>query len=244
MRIHDAGDPRGSPLVLIHGLSTSHRCWDRNLAALGERHHLRLVELFQRGRHGVRFDLSETARQLGRALAAGPAPASVIGHSMGGLIALHLAAQAPELVDRLVLAAAPVGKPARSLLAQLGAVVMSGTRTDRQSVSLVMATLLAAGPMRMAAATNATLRADLAEEAAAVAIPTLLVWGEHDRLVPVEVGRRLAELIPDARLVTIPGAGHQAMWEAPEAFNSAVLPFLAGVANAHRGDRRRRGARQ
>ncbi|HYN63887.1 MAG TPA: alpha/beta fold hydrolase [Candidatus Limnocylindrales bacterium] len=228
MRIHGAGNPRGSPLVLIHGLSSSHRCWDRNLAALGADHHVRLVELFPRGRRGMRFDLSETAQHLRRMLEAGPAPVSVIGHSMGGLIALHLADQAPELVDRLVLAAAPVGRRSRSLLGQLGGVVMSGTRTDLQSVSLVMGTLLAAGPMRMAAATHATLRADLAGEAAALGMPTLLVWGDDDRLVPVEVGRRLAQLVPNARLVTIAMAGHQAMWEAPEAFNAAVLSFLTG----------------
>jgi pimeloyl-ACP methyl ester carboxylesterase len=225
MRIYHTGNQQGPPLVLIHGLSSSHRCWDRNLAALGEAHSLQLVELFPRGEPGVHFNLPETAAQLGELLGAGP-PASVIGHSMGGLIALHLAAQAPELVDRLVLAAVPVGKPARSLVAQLGGVLASGSRTDLQSVSMVMGTLLAAGPMRILAATSATLRADLAVEAAALPMPTLLVWGDRDRLVPVEAGRGLARTIPDARFITIHGAGHQAMWEAPEAFSAAVLPFL------------------
>jgi pimeloyl-ACP methyl ester carboxylesterase len=238
MHIHDAGNAQGPPLVLIHGLSSSHRCWERNLTALGQDHYLQLVELFPRGRRGMRFDLSETARELVQALRAGPTPVAVIGHSMGGLIALHLAAQAPELIDRLVLAAAPVGKPSRSLLGQLGGVVMSGTRTDLQSVSLVMGTLLAAGPMRMAAATHATLRADLAAEAATLPMPTLLVWGDDDRLVPVEIGRRLAQLIPDAQLVAIPGAGHQAMWEAPDAFSAAVLRFLNATAGSRSGARR------
>jgi pimeloyl-ACP methyl ester carboxylesterase len=225
VHIHDAGNPHGAPLVLIHGLSSSHRCWERNVAALGADHHLRLVELFPRGRRGIRFDLAEAARQLGHAVRAGPSPAAVIGHSMGGLIALHLAAQSPDLVDRLVLAATPV-TTSRSLLGRLGGVVMSGTRTDSQSVSLVMATLLAAGPMRMAAATHATLRADLAAEAATTTVPTLLIWGEDDRVVPLEVGRQLARVMPDARLLTIAGAGHQAMWEAPDAFNAAVAAFL------------------
>jgi pimeloyl-ACP methyl ester carboxylesterase len=229
MNIHDAGNQYGSPVVLIHGLSSSHRCWERNVDALGEDHHLRLVELFPHGRRGVRFDLSETARELGQALQEGPTPVAVIGHSMGGLVALHLAAQAPELIDRLVLAATPVGRSSRSLLGQLGGVVMSGTRTDLQSVSLVMATLLAAGPMRMAAATHATLRANLAGEAAALETPTLLIWGEDDWVVPVEIGRRLAPHMRDAQLRTIPAAGHQAMWEAPDAFNATVLRFLTAT---------------
>ncbi|MEP6469182.1 MAG: alpha/beta fold hydrolase [Chloroflexota bacterium] len=113
------------------------------------------------------------------------------------------------------------------MLAQLSGVLASGTRTDLQSVRMVMGTLLAAGPMRILAATSATLRADLAAEAASLPMPTLLIWGDRDRLVPVDAGRRLARTIPDARFIAIPGAGHQAMWEAPEAFTAAVLPFLA-----------------
>jgi pimeloyl-ACP methyl ester carboxylesterase len=227
MRIHEDGNPDAPVLVLIHGLSSSHRCWSRNVATLGERHHLRLVELFPRGRLGMRFDLAETAIALAAALeSAGRGPVSVLGHSMGGLIALHLASLAPDLVERLVLAAAPVAAPPRSVMRQLGGVLLSGARTDARSVGLVMATLAAAGPVRMLAATHATLRADLAAEAARLAVPTLLLWGEADAIVPVETGRRLAEIIPDGRLVTIPAAGHQAMWDAPERFNAAVLSFL------------------
>ncbi|HET6819085.1 MAG TPA: alpha/beta fold hydrolase, partial [Candidatus Limnocylindria bacterium] len=62
--------------------------------------------------------------------------------------------------------------------------------------------------------------------AAAIRVPTLLVWGEDDALVPAEVGERLATLIPGSQLQLIPGAGHQPQWEVPEAFHAAILPFL------------------
>ncbi len=227
MRIHDAGLPEGGlPLVLIHGLSTSHRCWDRNLAGLGAGRRLLLVELFPRGRPARRqFSLAEAASELGEMLA-GIGSCDVIGHSMGGLVALHLASRQPDLVSRLVLASTPVLREEAPFVRRVASVVASGSRSDPRSIGLVLATVLAAGPGRIAAATQATLRADLTAEAAALTQPTLLVWGSRDRLVPPDNARRLVELIPDARLEILEEAGHDAMWEAPEAFNDAVLRFL------------------
>jgi pimeloyl-ACP methyl ester carboxylesterase len=227
MRIHEAGNPDGQTLVLIHGLSSSHRCWDRNLAALGEHHRLRLVELFPRGRRAPAYDLRDAAVELSDMLEPADEPMAVLGHSMGGLIALHLTAMTPALVSRLVLAAPPAAEHPGSLLSRAGGVLRSATRTDRQSIGLVVSTLVAAGPLRMAAAAQATLRADLAAEVAGVATPTLLIWGADDLLVPVETGRRMESAMRDARLVVIPGAAHQAMWDAPAEFDAAVLAFLS-----------------
>jgi pimeloyl-ACP methyl ester carboxylesterase len=58
-------------------------------------------------------------------------------------------------------------------------------------------------------------------------MPVLVIWGERDPIVPREIGDRLAAMIPDARLQVIPRAGHQPQWEAPDAFQAALLPFLA-----------------
>jgi pimeloyl-ACP methyl ester carboxylesterase len=84
-------------------------------------------------------------------------------------------------------------------------------------------------PVQLLDATAVSVRSDLGTIAAALHIPTLVLWGEQDALVPVEVGQRLTELIPGARLHVLPGAGHQPQWEAPDAFHAAVLPFLAEV---------------
>jgi pimeloyl-ACP methyl ester carboxylesterase len=67
-----------------------------------------------------------------------------------------------------------------------------------------------------------------------VAAPTLLVWGEHDGVVPLAVGRRLADLLPDAELAVVPGAGHSPMWDRPEAFNRLVTEFLAAPPSGQR----------
>jgi pimeloyl-ACP methyl ester carboxylesterase len=62
-----------------------------------------------------------------------------------------------------------------------------------------------------------------------LAAPTLVLCGEHDGVTPPAVGTRLIAAIPDARLVTIPGAGHLAAVEQPERYNAAVREFLRGV---------------
>jgi len=60
-----------------------------------------------------------------------------------------------------------------------------------------------------------------------IAAPTLLVWGERDLLVPLELGQALHQAIQGSRLVVVPGAGHNVMFERPEQFNRLVLDFLA-----------------
>ena len=59
-----------------------------------------------------------------------------------------------------------------------------------------------------------------------ITIPTLVAWGQHDRLIPLALGERFAREIPGARLVVVPDTGHAPMIETPEAFLAAVQPFL------------------
>jgi len=67
---------------------------------------------------------------------------------------------------------------------------------------------------------------------AEIRCPTLILWGEHDRWLPIEQGRRLANLINDAQLKTVAGAGHLVQEDAPEAIVAAVLAFVATEAAA------------
>ena len=60
----------------------------------------------------------------------------------------------------------------------------------------------------------------------AITLPTLIVWGEHDGLIPLALGRRFADEIPGARLVVVPGSGHAPMIETPQAFLAALGDFL------------------
>jgi 3-oxoadipate enol-lactonase len=62
-----------------------------------------------------------------------------------------------------------------------------------------------------------------------VAVPTLVITGDEDELIPVEESRRLARAIPGATLAILPRAGHLANLEQPDAFNEQLTAFLTGV---------------
>ncbi len=62
-----------------------------------------------------------------------------------------------------------------------------------------------------------------------IEVPTLILWGREDRLVPVRLGRRLANTIPNSQLVVLPGVGHVPQFELPDETRSLVLTFLDGI---------------
>jgi pimeloyl-ACP methyl ester carboxylesterase len=225
MRIRSIGDEEAPALVLIHGLSSSPRSWQRNVEALGAGRRLLIVDLFPADA-GPRFSIAREAAELLERLNRETRPVAIIGHSLGGLIAINVAAEATQLVERLVLMSVPASRASQSIAAQLLAVASSGTRTDLRSIAVVAGTVLTANPVQLVAATRATLRADVAYEAARLEMPCLLLWGANDAIVPPTVGHRLASTIPDASLVLLEGAAHQPQWDAPDAFHAAVLPFL------------------
>jgi pimeloyl-ACP methyl ester carboxylesterase len=227
MRIHDAGDPGAPSLVLVHGLASSHRGWDRNLPGLARRHRVRIVELLPAGDWRRPFGLSAAATTLAELLADERQPVAIVGHSMGGLVVVELARRAPGLVSRLVLVDVPAVPLRRHPLRRAADVIGSGRRTDLASVGIVAAAAWRAGPLRLLAATRETLRADVGADLAGVTQPTLVVWGADDRVVPLQVGHAMVAALPHGQLALIPEAGHQPMWEQPEAFNAVVEEFLA-----------------
>ena len=72
-------------------------------------------------------------------------------------------------------------------------------------------------------------RADLMPLLAQVSVPTLVITGEEDEMIPVDESRRMAAAVKGATLVIIPGAGHLSNLEQPEAFNDAVNNFLTAL---------------
>jgi pimeloyl-ACP methyl ester carboxylesterase len=225
MRVRSVGLAVGEPLVLIHGLASSPRCWARTVPAVDGGRRVLLADLFDDV--GRSFDIGASAENLAGALASESGPADVVGHSLGGLVALHLAARHPDLVHRLVLVDVPaLPHPARRL-GQALAVAGSAARTDLSSIGLVLGSVLRRSPVRLLSATRATLEANVGNELDAVAgRAILLVWGERDAIVPLSVGEALAHRLSSARLVVIAGAGHQPMWEKPAAFNRELTEFL------------------
>ncbi|MGE0542451.1 MAG: alpha/beta fold hydrolase [Dehalococcoidia bacterium] len=226
---HVAG--AGDPVILVHGLAGSSRWWRRNVPALAARYRTYLVDLPRFGAmHGRgRFVLVEAAAWLVAWMrSAGLDHAHIIGHSMGGLIAIRLAAQQPDTVSRLVLTA-PAGLPsARSLAAHALPLLRAARHSKPGLLPLLAYDTARAGPRTLWRAAQEIVSEDVRADLAAIRSPTLVIMGENDPLVPPATGRILQERIADARLLVLKAAGHVVMFDQPDAFNRAVVPFLAG----------------
>jgi pimeloyl-ACP methyl ester carboxylesterase len=223
----------GEPLVLIHGLAESSRVWYRNVPALAERYHVYLVDLpgFGSMRHLRRyFDLHECSSWLdGWMQAVGLTSAHMVGHSMGGYVAMALAALRPEKIQRLVLVdsiGAPFASP--DLRRNQYQAFKAIGRTTPAFWPYIAYDYLRAGPVMVLKAAQQILALDAAEVVAAVQAPTLLIWGAEDDLVPLAMSRPLHERLAESRLLVLERANHFCMFEQPRVFNDALLRFLQG----------------
>jgi pimeloyl-ACP methyl ester carboxylesterase len=228
----------GTPVALIHGLSGSTRWWSKNIEALAARHLVAAVDLIGFGssrRYWVAPEIppsfSEVAALVARWLRTFEEPVHVVGHSMGGLIAIRVAAEHPELVRSLVLVNAAGMRfrfDPRPHVRSLPRPPYGGPGIAR----VLVPDFIRAGPASVAIAGARVVLGNVQEMMHAVRAPSLLVWGENDPLVPLPYGEAMQREIAGARLVVIPRAAHVAMWDAPEAFNDAVLAFLDEVDTA------------
>jgi pimeloyl-ACP methyl ester carboxylesterase len=219
----------GPPVVMIHGLSGSTRWWARNVPALARHFQVHVVDLvgFGGSRAPSRFVLHEAASHLIRWMDhLGLDRASIVGHSMGGFIAADLAAEAPARVERLVLVDAVALPLERTRWQQALGLAHGLWRLPVSFLPILFTDVHRAGPVTILQAARELLSADIQAKLARVTAPTLLVWGARDEIVPVQLGERLAHVLPSARLVVLAGAGHNPMWDRADDFNRAVLDFL------------------
>lgn len=221
----EGGD--GPPLVLVHGLSGSSRWWRFNVPRLRQHFHLYVVDLAGFGRSRGRLVLREAAAFLTRWMDhVGLPQAAFVGHSMGGVITADLAACHPERVSRLVLVDAAVLLFERSYLRNAWGVLRAAHRLPLDFWPVLVRDAYQAGPRTIVRAAYELVSTDMGPRLAHVAAPTLVVWGARDTAVPLALGERLVAALPDATLKVLPGAGHNPMWDRPEAFNEAVVSFL------------------
>ena len=219
----------GPPLVLLHGLAGSGAWWKRNMPALSSAFRVMAIDLpgFGSSHPDARLILDEAPAQVAALLGdLGVERAHVIGHSMGGLVAGALAADYPERVDRLVLVDAGFLSLDPILRHRITGPLRTLPWTSPTILPILLRDAVRAGPVRMARVTAELLRKDWRHKLPAITAPTLVVWGEHDRVCNLHIGERIAATVPGARLVVIPGAGHNPMWEKQAAFDREVLHFL------------------
>ena len=257
MRLNAVEAGAGDPVVLLHGLFGAAQNWgavQKRLAAPGPR--MRRVIALDLRNHGTSpwaeaMDYPAMAADVAETVSALGAPrAAVIGHSMGGKVAMALALSQPEAVERLVVAdIAPVAYPPalRPYIAAMQDVPLHPGLTRREADAALAAAVPEAGirafllqNLRFDAAPAPAWRLNL--EAIAAAMPgiegfpapsgaypgpVLVLGGERSRYVRPEHHGTIRALFPAARFATVPGAGHWVHAENPAGFLALVEPFLA-----------------
>jgi pimeloyl-ACP methyl ester carboxylesterase len=220
----------GPPLVLLHGYGGSARWWARNLAPLARSHTVYALDLpgFGASRLSGSYSFSRVTELLASWMEAnGITPAVVVGHSMGGQLAMLLAASHPAKVCALVLIA-PAGIPFDTHLVGIARQAFrSRAGGDARFTPIVVLGSLRAGPRIMWQAVGEIRSVDVRPVLAAVLAPSLILWGDQDRLLPVRNAAPLAAAIKGAELRVVPGAGHNLFFDDPGLVNTAIGEFLA-----------------
>ena len=261
----------GPVLLLIHGITQASQTWDLVAPALTGRFRVLAPDLLGHGLSAKPrgdYSLGAFAAGVRDLLAAlGHDRATVVGHSLGGGVAMQFAYQFPERVQRLVLVSSGgLGREVHSLLraatlpgaeflmplictarlrdagnAVAGALGRIGLRAapdveemwrgyasladarTRQAFVHTLRTIIDPAGQRV----SAMDRLYLASE-----VPTLLVWGERDGIIPVEHGRAAHASIPGSRLVTFSEAKHFPHREEPAAFVDTLIDFIDSTSPA------------
>lgn len=261
-----AGD--GGPVVLLlHGIASSSATWEAVLPGLGRHATVIAPDLLGHGQSakpaGADYSLGAHAGGLRDLLVAlGHDRATLVGHSLGGGIALQMAYQYPERCERLALVG--TGGLGREVHAVLRAAALPGAEwvlplvctarlngaasalgrtlgrlglragADASEMWLCYTSLAEAGARQAFLQTlrgvvhfggqrlSATDRLYLAAH-----LPTLLVWGERDSIIPPAHARTAQELLPGSRLEVFPGAGHFPHRQHPQRFVEVLADFLS-----------------
>ena len=250
-----AVDHAGSgPMVLfMHGIGGNRLNWSEQIEACSASFHA--VAWDARG-YGESDDyegpleFGDFARDVVRVLDHfGARRAHLVGLSMGGRIAQDFHARFPDRVATLVLCdtmsdfTTTLSPEKRAEFVRLRQEPLLSGKEPEDIADGIVASLI--GPnadedarlqLRRSIALlhkesylktiEASLTFDRSAEVERIAVPTLLLYGEHDRLTPPDVGRALAGRIAGSRFVMIEDAGHLANMEQPQAFNAALLAFL------------------
>jgi 3-oxoadipate enol-lactonase len=244
----DAG--QGLPLVFLHGFPLHRGAWQKQVDAL--RSSYRVIAPDLRGFGGSDTRPGPSTMELYAAdvhallqlLTTGPV--ILIGHSMGGYVALAFARQFPEMLRGLVLVSTKAGRDTTEAAAGRRAIA---ERVKAEGVQVVVETMapkmLAAGnqDVRMAEQVRGIMtssksagvigallgmaeRPDSTSLLGQILVPTLVITGEDDTLIPPAESKKMAQAIPGSQFEVIPHAGHLVSFEQPGEFNRVLKEWL------------------
>jgi pimeloyl-ACP methyl ester carboxylesterase len=250
----------GPVLLLVHGIAGTNAVWENVFEELATDHVVIAPDLPGHGESGASAGdyslgaMAATLRDL--LLALGHERATVIGHSLGGGVAMQFSYLFPEYTERLVLiSSGGLGRsvnPALRLAALPGAELVtaqlgraarladrllpSGARPGGRVAVELGRSVAALADSQTRGAFHATLRAVVGPDGQRVfagdrlylarEMPTLIIWGEHDPIIPVGHGHRAHAAMPGSRFVVLEGAGHFPPLEDPRGVIEAIRDFI------------------
>jgi len=247
----------GEPLLLIHGLGSSQRDWQRQVPCFAERYRVITVDLRGHGksdRPPTPYSIPLFARDIAglvRTLELGAV--HVLGLSLGGFIAFELAVEHADLVRSLVVVNSAPGLPRdrlrdrlqiawgvflRKLILRLFGMRALGQflgnklfpQPDQQQLRQQLVERWAQNDAdAYLASLAATCSWNPVDRLGSITCPTCVISGEHD-LFPLALKQRYTAKLPNARLVVIPDSMHFTPLDQPERFNHTVMAFLGGLA--------------
>ncbi len=247
-RVSYAVTGEGDPLVLLHSLLTDRRVFDRVIPLLDNR----VVALDLPG-FGNSESVDPTIEAYAGAMTAAtericaeaPLPV-VMGNGLGAFVALGMAVRNPDSMRRLIVVGcgATFPEPLRPAFSKMIELVEDGgmaavTPTalrriytedyleDHPEEAKVRAEVLSkTDPRAFVTACRALESVDFSEAARVMTVPTLIVVGEEDQATPPEMASQLDAILPNSRLVTMPGVAHAPQLQDPTGFFEVVEPFL------------------
>lgn len=234
MSLHIETSGQGEPLVLLHGWGMHGGIWGEMLPRLAQSFTVHAVDLPGHGASTLEeaFTLDNVVAALSASFAD---PVKVLGWSLGGIVAQHWAARAPQQIQQLVLVASTpcfaarkdwlFGMPGETLAQFAGeleksyavtlrrflALQVRGSEGERELLASLREKLFCRGEPDLAALRGGLdiLRdADLRSTLPQIRQPVLALAGERDKLTPPAASHYLAQQLPQARAITIEGAAH------------------------------------
>jgi 2-hydroxymuconate-semialdehyde hydrolase len=256
VHLHYVEAGNGPPLLLLHGLNGSTFSFRLLMPCLTP--HFRTIALdlmgfgySDRPQHRD-YSLGAQARLVAGFLdTLGIEKAAVLGHSLGGAVAMHLALEFPERVDRLILASSASdtelrrglrsSRLVRPLLPVVAAFTVQNQRFRRMSlrsacydpafitpeiVEGYIGPTRVRGHLRALGSLMVDRRKDMSLDPSTISQPVLIIWGAADRWLPASHAERLRALIPNSRVTVIENAGHLVLEEQPEEAAHDIIDFL------------------
>ena len=253
LQLHVERQGQGTPLLILHGLFGSGQNW-KTLAkrALAPHFDVWAVDLRNHGQspHTDEFTYQAMAGDIIALIEdEAPGPVHLLGHSLGGKVAMHVALLAPHLIAKLIvvdIAPRPYNARHSAILAALTSLDMP-KMASRSAIDEALSSQIPNAMVRQFLLKNAQRRPEggftwkihldaiaanyhrVNETIAGYPArrgPTLFIRGERSTYVLDEDRASIESLFPDAQLVTIEEAGHWIHYESPQPFSEAVLSFL------------------